>query len=61
LKGKRFNLTFFFSEFSDEDITNTDSSDESVAEHEFKNNGQDRILKKKISNCKDKKKLMSSE
>jgi len=52
-------LIYFFSEFSDEDITNTDSSDESVAEHEFKINDQDRILKKKISNFEDKKKLLS--
>lgn len=46
-------LCIFFSDFSDEDITNTDSSDDSIAEHESKNIIQDRILKKKISNIKE--------
>lgn len=46
-----FILTQFLnSDFSDEDITNTDSSDESIAEHESKIINQDRILKKKLSN-----------
>jgi len=39
------------SEFSDEDLTNSDSSDESGAEQESRNISlQERILKKKISN-----------
>jgi len=43
-----------FSEFSDDDLTNSDSSDESVVEHESKNIIQERILKKKISNFLEK-------
>lgn len=50
LKDMKFNLYFFFSEFSDDDLTNSDSSDESVVDHDSRNIIQERILKKKISN-----------
>jgi len=50
LKDMKFNLYFFFSEFSDDDLTNSDSSDESVVDHDSRNIIQDRLLKKKISN-----------
>lgn len=50
LKDMKFNLHFCFSEFSDDDLTNSDSSDESVVDHDSRNIIQERILKKKISN-----------
>lgn len=50
LKNLILILHDFCSDFSDEDITNTDSSDESIAEHESRIINQDRVLKKKISN-----------
>ncbi|XP_050428442.1 intermembrane lipid transfer protein VPS13A-like isoform X2 [Adelges cooleyi] len=40
-------------DFSDEEITNTDSSDESIADHDIKQQKNDRTLKKKLSDSSD--------